>query len=176
MAKVHNFLDLWQGSQSLHATKKESHAQNKQMTAIGYISDSEEIIEASWSNFHHDGGAAVKLSERSPLPPALSAKDLAGGGNQVLHVRQIKRVNRHPGRNDKDSTPDSISITKNWLDGMGDLESPNATGDDREADSKSAMELDSCMEAPQSTENRCVNAPPNVPRSIQPTWRLIPEG
>jgi len=35
MAQVHNFLDIWQGSQNLHATQKESRAQNKQMTAVG---------------------------------------------------------------------------------------------------------------------------------------------
>jgi hypothetical protein len=28
---------MWQGSQNLHATQKKSHAQNKQMTTIGYI-------------------------------------------------------------------------------------------------------------------------------------------
>jgi hypothetical protein len=33
MANVHNFLEMWQGSQNLHATRKESHAQNQQMTA-----------------------------------------------------------------------------------------------------------------------------------------------
>jgi len=79
MAKVHDFLEMWQGSQTLQATQKESRAQNKQMTAIGYISDTEEIVKASWSNFHHDGAAAFKLSEKSPVPPALSAKDLPGG-------------------------------------------------------------------------------------------------
>jgi hypothetical protein len=31
------------------------------MTAVGYISDTEEIVKASWSNFHHDGAAAFKL-------------------------------------------------------------------------------------------------------------------
>ena len=31
-----------------------------------------------WSNIDHDGAAALKLSEGSPLPPALSAKDLPG--------------------------------------------------------------------------------------------------
>jgi hypothetical protein len=35
MAKVHTFLEMWQGSQTLRATKKESRAQNKKMTAIG---------------------------------------------------------------------------------------------------------------------------------------------
>ena len=39
MAKVHDFLEMWQGSQNLRATQKESGAQNKQMTAVGYISD-----------------------------------------------------------------------------------------------------------------------------------------
>jgi len=76
MAKVHIILEMWQGSQNLHSTQKESHTQNKQMTAVGYISDTEEIIKASWSLSQHDGAAAFKLSERSPLPPALSAKDL----------------------------------------------------------------------------------------------------
>jgi len=48
------------------------------MTAVGYILDTEEIVKASWSLFQHDGAATFKLSERSPLPPALSAKDLPG--------------------------------------------------------------------------------------------------
>jgi len=30
------------------------------MTAVGYISDTEEIIKASWSNFQYDGAAAFK--------------------------------------------------------------------------------------------------------------------
>jgi hypothetical protein len=90
MAKVHDFLDMWQGGQTLRATQKEPRAQNKQMTAVGYISDSQEIVKASWSNFHHDGAAAFKLSEKSPVPPALSAKDLPGGRTQVLNDRRIK--------------------------------------------------------------------------------------
>jgi len=79
MAQVHYCLAMWQGSQNLCATQKESRAQNKQMTAVRYISDMEEIIKASWSLFQHDGAAAFKLSGRSPLPPALSAKDIPGG-------------------------------------------------------------------------------------------------
>jgi hypothetical protein len=73
MAKVHHFLEMWQGSQNLCATHKVSRAQDKQMTAIGYISDTEEIVNASWSLIQHDGAAACKMSERSRLPPALSA-------------------------------------------------------------------------------------------------------
>jgi len=48
------------------------------MTAIEYISDTEDIVKAPWSLFQHDGVAAFKLSERSPLPPALSANELPG--------------------------------------------------------------------------------------------------
>ena len=46
MAKVHDFLEMWHGNQDLHATLKECHTQNKQMTAMGYISDMEEILKA----------------------------------------------------------------------------------------------------------------------------------
>jgi hypothetical protein len=67
-----------------------------QMTAIGFISDNPVIITACWSLFQHDGAAAFKLSERSPLPPALSAKDLPGGQTQILNVHQIRRINRPP--------------------------------------------------------------------------------
>jgi len=39
MAKVHDVLEIWQGSQNLHATQKESDAQNMQMTAVRYMLD-----------------------------------------------------------------------------------------------------------------------------------------
>jgi len=83
MAKVHEFLEMWQGSQNLPAIQKESRAQNKQKTAVGYISDTEEIVKASWSLFHHNGAAAFKLSQRYPLPPPVSAKDHPGGQTQI---------------------------------------------------------------------------------------------
>jgi len=105
MAKVHNCLEMWQGSQNLRATQKESRAQNKQMSAVGYIWDMEEIVKASWSLFQPHGAAAFKLSERSPLAAALSAKDLPGGRTEILNDRRIRRINRHPVENDDDSTP-----------------------------------------------------------------------
>jgi hypothetical protein len=89
MAKVHDFLELWQGCQNLCATQKESRTQNKQMTAMGYISDTEAIVKASKSLFQHDGVAAFKLSERSPWPPPLAAKDLRGGHTQILNFHRI---------------------------------------------------------------------------------------
>jgi len=83
MAKVYDVVEMWQGRQNLYATQKESGTQDKQMTAIGYILDTEQIIKASWSLFQHDGVAEFKLSERSPLPPVLSAKDLPEGRTQI---------------------------------------------------------------------------------------------
>jgi len=47
MSKVHNVLELWQGRQNLHAMEKESRVQDSQITAPGYIQDTEEIVEAS---------------------------------------------------------------------------------------------------------------------------------
>jgi hypothetical protein len=105
VAKVHDFLEMWQGSQNLRAAQEESRAQNKQMTAVGYVSDTKEILKASWSLFQQDGATALKLSERSPLPPALPAKDLLRGQTQILNVRRIRRINCHPVQSDEDSTP-----------------------------------------------------------------------
>jgi len=84
------------------------------MTAVGYILDTEEIVKASWSLFQHDGAATFKLSERSPLPPALSAKDLPGGRTQILNVRGIRSIIRHPVESDEDSAPESILDTDDW--------------------------------------------------------------
>jgi hypothetical protein len=169
MAKVHDFLEMWQGSQNLRTTQKECCAQNKQMTAVGYISDTEEIVKASWSLFQHDGAAAFKLSERSPLPPPLSAKDLPGGRTQILNVRRIRRINRHPVESDEDSASESISDTEDWLNWNGDLDNPNDSEDDCAADVESDMEPDNTIEDPESPEQRDVSAAPNVPRLIRPT-------
>jgi hypothetical protein len=95
MAKVHNFLKMWQGSQNPRAMQNESCAQNKQMTAVGYISDTEEIVTSFWPLFEHYGVAGFKWSERSHLTPALSEMDLPGGRTQILNVRHIPRINRH---------------------------------------------------------------------------------
>jgi len=132
------------------------------MTAVGYISDNEEIIKASWWNFQHDGAAAFELSERSLLPPALSAKDLAGGPTQVFVVHQIERINRHPAKSDEDRAPRSISNTKNWLDLNWDLDNPVTNDDDWEEDNESNIKLDNAIEAADSPEHRDVTFSPNV--------------
>jgi hypothetical protein len=111
MANVHDFLEMWQGSQNLQATQKEFRAQNKQMAAVGYILDAEEIVKASWSLFQHDGATAFKLSQRSPLPPALAAKDFPGGRTQILNVRSIPTINRHSVESAQNCAPESMSDT-----------------------------------------------------------------
>jgi len=169
MAKVHDFLEMWQDSRNLRATQKESHAQIKQMTAVGYISDTEEIVKASWSLFQHDGAAAFKLSERSLLPPALSAKDLHGGRTPILNVRRIRRINCQPVESDEDSAPDSISDTKEWLNWNGDLDNPNDSEEDCAADDDSDVEHNNCIEDPECPEQQDVSAAPNVPRLVRPT-------
>jgi hypothetical protein len=74
------------------------------------------------------------------LPPASSAKDLTGGRTQILNVRQIRRINRHPAESDEDSTPESISDSDDWLDWYCDLDNPNDSKDDCAADDESDIE------------------------------------
>jgi len=169
LAKVHDFSEVWEGSQNLCATQIESRAQDKQTTAVGYFLDTEEIIKASWSHFHHDGAAAFKLSERSPLPPPLAAKDLCGGRTQILNVRQIRRINQHPLKSDEDSASESISDTEDWLNWNGDLDNPNDSEDDCAGDVESDIEQDNSVEDPECPEQQDVSATPNVPGLIRPT-------
>jgi len=115
IAKIDNNLEIWEGSQHLCATKKELRAQNNPMTAVEYILDKEGIVNASWSLFQHDGAAAFKLLERSPLTPAFSAKDRPGGPTEILNVCRIWRVDCHPLESEEDSAPNGISDTENRL-------------------------------------------------------------
>jgi hypothetical protein len=169
MAKVHDVLEMWPGSQNLRATQKESRAENKQMTAVGYISDMEEIVNSPWLLFQHDGVAAFRLSERSPLPPSLSAKDLPGGQTQILNVRSIRRINRHPVESDEDSAPESISDTEHWLNWNGDWDNPNDSEEDCAADDDSDIEHNNCIEDPECPEQQNVSAAPYVPGLVRPT-------
>ena len=171
MAKVHNLLEMWQGSQNICATQKKSRAQNKQLTAVGYIMDTQEIVKALWSLFQHDGAAAFKLSERSPLPPPLSAKDLPGERTQVLNARRIGRISRHPVERDNESAPESISDTEDWLNWNGDIDHQNGSEDDCAADIESNIQQDNSIEDPERPDQRDVSTTPNIPRLIRPTWK-----
>jgi len=152
MAKVHNFLEMWQGSQNLCATQRESRAQYRQMPAVGYIPDTEEIVKASWSHFQLDGAAEFILSERFPLPPPLSAKNLPGGRTQILNVHHIRRIDRHPVESHDDHAPGSISVTEDWLNWNGDLDNPNDSEDDCVAVVESDIKQDNSIEDPEHPE------------------------
>jgi len=171
--KVHDILEMWQGWQNIRAAQKESSAQNKQMTTVGYISDTEAIIKAFWSNLQHDGAAVFKLSERSLLPPALSAKNLLAGRTQVVYVCWIRRIDYHPSESDDNSTPETISDTKRWLKSNGDLDNPNDSEDHCEAHDNSDMEQCSGLKASEILEHHVVNAMPNVPGLIWPTQKAM---
>jgi hypothetical protein len=119
MVKVHNILDMWQGSQNLGSTQMESRAQNKQMPDAGYILDPEEIVNVSWSLFQHDGAAAFKLPEKSPLPPAVSAKDLPQERTQIWNVSLIRITNHYPVESDGESAQETFRTLKNGLTGVG---------------------------------------------------------
>jgi len=142
MAKNHYFLETQQGCQNIHATQKDFHDQTKQMTAIGYISDTEEIVKMSWSNFQHDGATAFQLSDRSPVPPALSAKNLPGGRTQLFNVCHITRIDRHPVESDEDGACEIISDTRNWPDWNRDSDNRNHREDNWEAANESDKVLD----------------------------------
>ena len=141
------------------------------MTAVAYISDTEQSVTASWSLFQHDGAAAFKLSERSPLPPALSAKNLLGGRTQILNVRQIRRINRHPVEHNDDSAPGSISDTDDLLNRNGDLDNPNESEDDCTADDESDIGPNNGIEDPECPEQQDVSAAPNVTGLVRPTQK-----
>jgi hypothetical protein len=58
-----------------------------------------------------------------------------------LNARGIKQINCHPTENDEDSSPEIISDTENWLNCNGNIDNPNDSEDDWEADNESYMEL-----------------------------------
>jgi len=171
MAKVHAFLEMWQGSQNLRASQNKSRAQNKQMTVIEYISDTERIVKASWSLMQHDGAAAFKLSERSPLLPALSVMDLSRGRTQICNVRRIRRINHCPVESDAHCAPGSISDSDDWLNWNGDLDNINDSEQDYAAYHDSTIEHNNCIEDPECPEQQDVCAAPNCPELVRPTQK-----
>jgi len=74
------------------------------------------------------------------LPPALSAKNGPGGGTQILTVRRIRRINRHPVGSDQDVAQQSILDTDDWLNWNDDLHNPNDSEDDCAADDETDTE------------------------------------
>jgi len=171
MAKVFNFLEMWQGSQNLHATQKKSGSENNQMKAIRYMSNTEETVKVSWSNFWQEGAAAFQLLEISPLRPALSTKDLSGWRTQVLNFSQNNTFDHHPAKGCQDWVPEYTSNTGNWLYRDGDFKHPKESEDDWEADNRSDMELENGIVNLVGPGQWNLYAAPNVSSLIQPIWR-----
>jgi len=113
--------------------------------------------------------AELKFSERSPLPPALTAKDLPGGRTQIVNDCRIRRINRHLVETNEDSPPECISDNEVWLNWNGDLDNPNNCEDDCAADIESDINQDNSIEDLECPEQRDVSAAPNVPGLIWPT-------
>jgi len=102
---------------------------------------------------------------------SFSAKNLPGGQTQVLNVCRIRTIDYHPAESDENSAPESISDTENCLNWNGDLDNPNDSKDDWEADDKSDIEQDNGIEYPESPEKQDLSTPRNVPGLIPPTQR-----
>jgi len=161
MAEVHDFLVMWQGSQILRATQRQCGAQNKQMTAVGYISDTEEIVTLSWSLFQHNGAAPFILKEWSPLPPRLSEKNLPLGWTPILNVRQIRKTNCQAVKSNEDSAHQGISDTEDWLHWNWDLDDPIDCKDDCAAEHESDIEQENGNKDPECPKQRGVSDAPN---------------
>jgi hypothetical protein len=139
------------------------------MTAIGYISNTEQIIKAFWSNVQHVGVATFKLSIRSPLAPAFCAKDLPGGRTQVSIVCRMTRFDLNPAESDMDSVPESTSNSENWLTWISYLDHPNRSEEDWTAADESKIELGRGIMALESPAHCIVSVAPNVSGLIWPT-------
>jgi hypothetical protein len=98
IAKVNDFLEMWQGSQNQCATLKVSDSSNKQMPAVEYILDREEIVNASSSLFQCGCTASLKLLERLLLPTAFSAKGPPWRTTSAKNISTRAEWLRHSGR------------------------------------------------------------------------------
>jgi hypothetical protein len=174
MAQVHDFLDMWDGSQKLRRMQRAARAQNREMTAMGFISDTEETVNEGWSSFKHDGVAAFKASERTcGLPASLPQTELPDGRTQILNVRRIRRINRSALESDQESTSDMDTDSEDWLNWDGDVD--DLTNDESEHSAAETSENDSLEQCsdfgeslPDGTEN--IRRPPAlfVPGLVHP--------
>lgn len=139
-----------------------------------YHSDTDKMVEASWSSFQHDGAPVYKLSERSPLLPALSAQDLTEGQIQGWNVCRINRIDAPPVECDVVSTSESILDPTNSLHWNGNIDNLNQGEHNLPKDDEFNIEEDNAIENPESPEQRVISATQNVPRLIWPKhkWKL----
>jgi len=171
MAKVDYFFEMWQGSRNFSATQKEFHAENKQITPVEYISDSEEIMKAIWSNFQHISVAAFNLLGWLPMVSALFAQVLHGGEIQVLNIYCLRRIECDSAEHNEDGAPQGISDINNLLKWKCVFDDWNESEDDLEGDVESGIEQDTFIDNLISPERQNVSATSNVSGLIWPTER-----
>ena len=70
---------------------------------------------------------------------------------------------------DEDIAPDSISDSVNWSNWNLDLDNPNLSEYNWDADDKSDLEQDNLIEDTETTAQQDVSTAPNVPGLIRPT-------
>jgi len=109
------------------------------------------------------------MSERSPLPLAVTAKDHPGERTQILNVRLIRRINLYSVESDEDSNPERFSDTEHSINCNGDLDNPHDTDNDWAVVYHSDIEQVNSIENEKCPEQRDVCAGPNVPALIRPT-------
>jgi len=100
----------------------------------------------------------------------VSAKNLPGGGTEMVNVRQIRRINNHPVKSDENSMPETISDPQNWLNWNGNLNHTKDRKDDCAADGESYIAQHNGMEDAECPELRDVTAESNVPELIWAPW------
>jgi hypothetical protein len=104
------------------------------------------MVKVSWSLSQQAGAAAFKLFERTPLSPALTAKDLSGGRTPIFNVPHWQRSNHNPVETDEDNTPQTISDSNHWPHCNYDLNNPNDSEDNCTTDNESVIEQNNCIE------------------------------
>jgi len=91
----------------------------------------------------------------------------------VFHIHQINISDHHPAASVQDIVPESILKTENWLTRNCDLDNPNDSEHDWEADNESDMELDNGIEPPEIPKQKDDCTAHIVPGVILPTWRSM---
>jgi hypothetical protein len=102
------------------------------------------------------------------VPPALFAKNLPGGQPKLLNICEIKYIDRHPADSGDGSLPESISVTKKWLNWNRDWDYPAVSEGNWKADNESYIELGSGFEDSETLEQRYLSDATNFPVLILP--------
>jgi len=82
----------------------------------------------------------------------MSSKDLPWQKAHLINIRHIWRIHRHPVESDNNSAPANISVIENYVDWNGDLDTPNDSKHDWEADMEWNVEPNNSIADPECPE------------------------